>query len=658
AALAALLGWRTEDDAWRCSPLDGALLALAGCFLLSGYLAMQTGSPRPAINGAWLWVSLLAGIVVLRRLVRTDRERRALVAVMVALAGALGTLGIEQFAVELPATRRAYFANPDGALRAQGIWYAPGSRERMLFEQRLQSTEPFATFALTNSLAGFLAPWLAVAAISTWQERRALPQRTAVWLGPLLSCVPIAACLLLTKSRSAWLAVMAGVALWMLWQLRQGSWWRGKWFAAAAGVVVAAFAIAAAIGAIDREVFTEAGKSLGYRGQYWQATAAMIADHPWIGVGPGQFQEYYTRYKAPTASEVVADPHNFLFEVAATAGLPALLLALLVAPLAWREARRAKTVDSSLGQSDSAAWILGGAIAGFFLAWPLGWLAQTGPSVTAFFVGLPAMLVALGLWHFWGNEGQLDNRVVGLGIFVLLFNLLAAGGIGIPGVAGSLGLLLTLWVGTPASTNSSSSSASRFTAAGLAGGFALLAVACYWTAYRPVTLAQAARQVAIDDPRHAESHLIDATHADSTAAQPWRDLASWRFARWQATPTPENWQGTAEAIGEGLKRSPNAAVGWYQAGNMHLAAHRALLGGKHLAEAIGAFQEAVELYPNHAEYRGTLAVALADSGEAAEARSAAERALELDRVTPHVDQKLSDGLREQLTKLLAGQSPP
>ncbi len=56
----------------------------------------------------------------------------------------------------------------------------------------------------------------------------------------------------------------------------------------------------------------------------------MIADHPWFGCGPGNFKSYYTRYKVPEASETIADPHNFLLEIAATAGVPALTLFLLI----------------------------------------------------------------------------------------------------------------------------------------------------------------------------------------------------------------------------------------------------------------------------------------------------------------------------------------
>ena len=83
----------------------------------------------------------------------------------------------------------------------------------------------------------------------------------------------------------------------------------------------------------------KAATSLGYRLQYWQATLHMIADRPWLGCGPGNFQDVYTRYKLPEASEEVADPHDFLLEVWATAGTPAMLALLGVLGLFWAPCR-------------------------------------------------------------------------------------------------------------------------------------------------------------------------------------------------------------------------------------------------------------------------------------------------------------------------------
>src|SRR5262249_352903 len=67
--------------------------------------------------------------------------------------------------------------------------------------------------------------------------------------------------------------------------------------------------------------------------QYWEATRKMIAARPWLGVGPGNFGDNYTRFMAPQAWEKIKDPHNFLLEIWATSGAFALLalVALLAA---------------------------------------------------------------------------------------------------------------------------------------------------------------------------------------------------------------------------------------------------------------------------------------------------------------------------------------
>ena len=83
---------------------------------------------------------------------------------------------------------------------------------------------------------------------------------------------------------------------------------------------------AVAVKGLDRQVLSEASKSLGYRIEYWRATLSMIGAYPWLGVGPGNFQDYYTRFKLPEASEEVRDPHNILLELWATAGTFAFVL--------------------------------------------------------------------------------------------------------------------------------------------------------------------------------------------------------------------------------------------------------------------------------------------------------------------------------------------
>ena len=83
---------------------------------------------------------------------------------VVGLAVALAGYGLYQYAYEMPSMRTQYQTNPDRSLRDAGLWFPPGSPERGLFESRIANKEPLATFALTNSLAAFLTPWLVMLA--------------------------------------------------------------------------------------------------------------------------------------------------------------------------------------------------------------------------------------------------------------------------------------------------------------------------------------------------------------------------------------------------------------------------------------------------------------------------------------------------------------
>jgi O-antigen ligase len=72
---------------------------------------------------------------------------------------------------------------------------------------------------------------------------------------------------------------------------------------------------------------------------YWRATWKMIEEHPWLGVGPGNFGRAYPRYMSPQADELIQDPHNLVLEIWATAGPVAVaflglaVLAFFLAPL-------------------------------------------------------------------------------------------------------------------------------------------------------------------------------------------------------------------------------------------------------------------------------------------------------------------------------------
>ena len=70
--------------------------------------------------------------------------------------------------------------------------------------------------------------------------------------------------------------------------------------------------------------------------------------------------------------------------------------------------------------------------------------------------------------------------------------------------------------------------------------------------------------------------------------------------------------------------------------------------------AIEAFQRAVERYPNRALYHAQLAFALGLADEHQAARGEAERALQVDQLTPHREQKL-DGQHVADPQLVGGE---
>jgi len=652
---------------------DAAVAALIGLHTLAALWAAWDHAPRPAVNMLWEWIGFGLSYFLARQVVRGPREVRAMLVVMVALAVSLAGHGLYQYFYELPATRAAYYQDPDRALQEAGLWYEPGSRQREQFEKRLASVEPLATFALTNSLAGFLAPWLAIAVGIGLGSIVSRGGKLRTWLAVVACGAPIALCLLLTKSRSAFVATLFGMGLLALLRIGQEAsvalrsakergfrgakgdtipsrrWISWRWLAAAgiAGSVLLAAALV--IGGLDRQVWSEAAKSLGYRLEYWQATLKMIGDDPWMGCGPGHFQNAYTRYKLPQASEEIADPHNFFLEIWATAGTPAALALLAVLGTffgtVWRSARVSRPRRD---EEDCPRCVLCGAAAGFLLSVPLGLMGAASPGLTPVLVGLPLAVAAMLLFGPWIESGTLPRSLPAVGVVVLLVNLLAAGGMGLPGVAGSLWLLLAL--GLTAVEDRQPRFVSQRGAAAVLALTAILVCACYTSAYAPVMKHLEAIRAFQRDPLRAEQHLREAAAADPLGAEAWKQLANLAFQRWLDHPTPESMKSFEESVHEALARDPNASTAWLHYADCYQKAFHRTAQRDYLERSITMYRRAIELYPNHAVNRAKLAEAYRLAGRWKEFRREATVALDLDALTPHEDKKLPEELRQSLRR--------
>ncbi|MGO8751890.1 MAG: O-antigen ligase family protein [Thermoguttaceae bacterium] len=526
-----------SDFRVRFGRTDAALLAFLALYAIAALWASQHGAPRPALNMLWEWVGMGLSFFLIRQCIVERQEARALAAVMVGLAVALAGLGFYQYFYDLPKTRAEYWRNPDEALQRNDLWYPPGSAERKLFESRLESVEPIATFALTNSLAGYLAPWLVIVVGIGVAGAGRSPHRLRVTAAATAIAIWICACLILTKSRSGYIATAVGCSL-VVASVGKARRLRWKALVPAIGILALLVWGAIAVKGLDIEVLSEASKSLGYRVQYWQGAWKIISEHPILGCGPGNFQTTYPRFKLPEASEEVADPHNFFLEVWATAGTPAAIaFAAVLGTYLWavflgggkkeeglllRDGQCSASVPASkpvpqdmpVSFVRSIYFLVAGGALGFLGA--LGF----GMSPEMLLLGLPSAAVTVALlWH-WVHQGKFPAKLAAIGVIALLVNLLAAGGICFPSVAGTLWILLALGlnlreddavVNTPHICGQLARGAkeeqpvlapgqsiadgrrendgyrcSRRLGIAMLGAFLLLTIGCYMTAYGPV----------------------------------------------------------------------------------------------------------------------------------------------------------------------------
>ena len=689
----------------RFGPVDAAVLALLGWQCIAAVHAVRCGSPRPALNMFWESVGLGIMFFLARQLMD---DARAAAAVMIALMAAISVYGIYQSAVELPATQREYKADPEAMLRKAGLNCPPGSALRDAFERRLANREPLATFALTNSLAAALAPWLVVGlgivAAARHDRRR--------WIAWTICLAPIATCLLLTKSRSGYVAAAVGI-IWLVFRhwpavysfgvrrlaaafqygrpharrcekldpatpgaralaLQEADGTRSGPAALTSWLVKAALlaGLLAATVTIVVLVKPKAATSFGYRVQYWQATLRMIADRPWLGCGPGNFQDVYTQYKLPEASEEVADPHDFLFEVWATAGTPALLALLGVLGLFWvcragQDPRHPCSGSASAGSPKADAWkpVLAGLIGGFLLSIPLGRISCAPPSSMAIVIGLPVAVVCMALLIPWVRSGTFPPTLAGVGVAVLLVDLLTTGGIGIPSVAQSLWLLLALGLDGAWPRNLPRSVAIVLLAIGLG-----LSVACHQTSYARVLPCQSFQQLArreyFDGRRQAALELLHrAVDADPRSSDAHALMAEIYLDSWLASLDSADYRAfeTHDALARRL--APEAAPIWRASADRYRRAFvKADARGRHvqpraIEQAIAIARRTAELYPGSSSDHAALAMDYRLSGDEISCRREAETALDLDRRMTHEEKKLPEALRRRLEAVVEGTEP-
>lgn len=281
------------------------------------------------------WVEVLA-IYVLVANEMTGRWKKALVAVLLG-AGALAALyGIYQFL------------------------FQAGPEEFVLFGRFMRA---YGTFEQPNPYAGYLgltlplAVGLVIAGIMPVRGR--VPTRWLAWAAG--TGVLMAAAMIMSWSRGGWLGIVAaigailvavaahsgrvailGVALCLLL----------AYVLLAGGISVLPVSIVQRfsdfmpyLGVVDvRGVeVTDANFAVLERMAHWQSAIEMWTDHPWLGVGIGNYEVQYARYALPLWPTPLGHAHNYYLNIGAEAGIVGLFTYLLL----W---------GSALLQSWKAIW--------------------------------------------------------------------------------------------------------------------------------------------------------------------------------------------------------------------------------------------------------------------------------------------------------------
>ncbi len=681
------------------------------------------------------WLTVGMSFVMLRSTLLTAARRRAFLRAALAVWLAVAAYGMWQHYVLFPqraadyAVERAEFdrllaTRPTTAEEAQQLtarisqirddWLAQGvpfeGPALGLFERRLRdSSEPTAFFALANSLGGMLASALVMLAVAiASQFSMSSAKRMQTLAVPFVGLAVVAFCLLLTKSRTAWVGTIAGLGVWGCFEfLRSRQWLRVAPLDAATGsssttdsaatasdgsrqrsksvtvkrVLCGLAAIALLVGCItklgglDAQVLSEAPKSLRYRLEYWTATARIIAEYPLVGVGPGNFRSHYLQHKLATASEEIADPHSFVFEVLATTGaIGGLALAAFLVTFAatgWRTLKSGIVADCKLfaedteGVAHAAIVAAVGIIAGFEFVMQAQW------NVDVLIVGF--MATALGFvsqqWSFASESAVRLGAVLGIG--VLLVHLLGAGGFALPAILGWLLALIAvisltgeeLEVALPPESPNAARVIVPTTPrklqfiAGMSIVVTLLIAHFIWLPGLAAESFLLQGKLAAQQPGQllaARDAYQKAHRAAPMQSQPLLNLAEVEFMLSEQTRDEARFQNALEIARTAERRmatSGNVAftVGrWYR---LRFARSHQQDDATRAAEWL---QRAVERYPTNPFWNAELAVALRDAGQAEAARTAAQRTLKFEAINQaagHLDRFLPEDVLRELKSL-------
>lgn len=277
------------------------------------------------------WIGAIALGLAAAHLGSNLWQRRVIIAALVALIIPLGAQAIEQVTLGHHQTVKDYEEHREERLRQRG--WEPDSVEAKQFEVRLYQNEASGRFGLANVFGSVAMALMLLAAGVAIAARRA-PGRACLFAILTLGAIS----LFLSFSKGAIIAMLcAAIAVAVAWVMAR-RWKLGAWWWSTVAVVIVAAGVGGVVvrGLIGPPPSPEGELSLLFRWYYWQGAASMLTEHPFAGVGPGRFQEFYLVHKNPLNPEEVTDPHNVFVAFLSTLGVGGLAWTVLIVTMVWR----------------------------------------------------------------------------------------------------------------------------------------------------------------------------------------------------------------------------------------------------------------------------------------------------------------------------------
>jgi hypothetical protein len=330
-----ICGFCSKRFLYRFTAIEIGLCLFCLAAVIAGFAA---SNKRAAITDAVCLITPVLMAVLLVQILDSHSKIKLVLVVIAALGVVSAYQCAEQFFVSNQAMIAQYKESPATILEPLGI--QSGSFQQFLFEHRLYSRDVRGFFTTGNSAGSFaiLASFAAVALfIDKFKNRQSQSSTPLSLIACGVAVAVIVFGLIITRSKGAITASLIAATMFAVF------FYFGNWlkihkkvilpicllFFTAVGYAVVTYGLT-----YDR---LPGGNSMLVRWQYWLAAAKMYADHPFTGVGPGNFAHFYTHYKPAAALETVADPHNFLLSVLTQYGPLGLIgfSALFFIPL-WR----------------------------------------------------------------------------------------------------------------------------------------------------------------------------------------------------------------------------------------------------------------------------------------------------------------------------------